>query len=269
MIRKTVWAGPRNFYPDNPEVLNKTIAKLIDTGQKKEDCKAVLMPHAGYFYSGYVAGKTISTVNIPDTIIILGPNHTGLGMPYSMLRKGAWQSPFGNISIQEELASLILKNSGYFKEDETPHIKEHAIEVEIPFLQYFNKNISIVPIIISDFVLNNYRKAAAELANAIKKFAKPVLIVISSDLTHYESHEKVKEKDSQVIEAIQELDVNKLYEKVNTNKISMCGCAPACVGLYTALNLGAKETRLIDYKTSGDITGDFTSVVGYAGLIIK
>ncbi len=231
MIRKSVWAGPRNFYPDNPETLRKTIANLTDSDQKKEDCKAVLMPHAGYFYSGKVAGKTISAVNVPDTIIILSPNHTGLGSLYSILSKGSWQTPFGNISIQEELASLMLENSGFFRQDEVPHIKEHAIEVEVPFLQYFNENISIVPVIISDYVLNNYRRAGQEIADAVKKFAKPVLIVISSDLTHYESHESAKEKDQYVIEAVKELDEEKLYDRVNTNKISMCGYAPACVGI--------------------------------------
>ncbi|MFH1093246.1 MAG: AmmeMemoRadiSam system protein B [Candidatus Omnitrophota bacterium] len=269
MIRKTVWAGPKNFYPDNPEILKKTITGFVDTSKKKENCKAVMLPHAGYFYSGSVCGKTISCVNIPDTIIILAPNHTGIGSPYSMMSKGSWQTPFGNINIQEELAALILENSGYFKKDESPHIKEHAVEVEVPFLQYFNKNISIVPVIISDFNLNNFRKAGQEIADAVKKFVKPVLIVISSDLTHYESHESAKEKDQHVIEAIMELDVEKLYKQVNARKISMCGCAPACVGIYAAKKLGANETQLIDYKTSGDTSGDFSSVVGYAGLIIK
>ncbi len=269
MIRKTVWAGPRNFYPDNPEFLKKTIQELIDPNQKKEDCLAVLMPHAGYIYSGNVAGKTISAVNIPDTIIVLAPNHTGLGLPYSLLSKGSWQTPFGDLSIQEELAGLILENSAYFRYEKAPHIKEHAIEVEIPFLQFFNKNISIVPIIISDFILSNYKKAGQEIANAIKKFGKPVLIVISSDLTHYETQENAKEKDAQVIEAIKELDEDKLYKRVNANNISMCGCAPACVGIYAAKKLGATQADLIDYKTSGDVTGDFSSVVGYAGLIIK
>ncbi|MCG2711460.1 MAG: AmmeMemoRadiSam system protein B [Candidatus Omnitrophica bacterium] len=269
MIRKTVWAGPRNFYPDKPEILKKTIEGFIDTAQKKEECKAVLMPHAGYFYSGIVAGKTISCVNIPDTIIILAPNHTGLGSPYSILSKGSWETPFGNISIQEELAAILLENSEFFRQDEAPHIKEHAIEVEVPFLQYFNKNISIVPVIISDFGLNNYRRAGGEIASAVKKFAKPVLIVISSDMTHYESHESAKEKDQYVIEAIKELDVEKLYKRVHANKISMCGCAPACVGISAVKKLGAQEARLIDYQTSGDTSGDFSSVVGYAGLIIK
>lgn len=269
MLRKTVWAGPRNFYPAAPDTLKKTIKGFIDPNQKKEICKAVLMPHAGYVYSGIVAGRTISAVNVPDTIIILGSNHTGLGTPYSMLSKGAWETPLGTIKIQEELADLILKNSEYFKEDEAPHIKEHSIEVQVPFLQYFNENISIVPIVVSDFILSNYKKAADEIANAVGKFNKPVLIVISSDLTHYEPHENAKQKDALVLNAFQELDADKLYEKVSVNKISMCGCAPACVGLLAAKKLGADQAQLIDYKTSGDITGDFSSVVGYAGLIIK
>ena len=129
MIRKTVWAGPRNFYPDNPESLKKTIKSFVDTDQEKAACKAVLMPHAGYVYSGHVAGKTISCVNVPDTIIVLAPNHTGLGSPYSMISKGSWQTPFGYVNIQEELAGMIMDGSGYFRQDEAPHIKEHAIEV--------------------------------------------------------------------------------------------------------------------------------------------
>ncbi len=269
MIRKTVWAGPRNFYPGNPEILKKTIESFIDADQVKEECRAVLMPHAGYFYSGKVAGKTISCVHIPDTVIIMAPNHTGLGSPYAILAKGSWQTPLGCIDIQEDLAGLVLENSGLFKADETPHIKEHAIEVEVPFLQYFNKNVSIVPIIISDLIMSNYRRAGQEIAEATKKFAKPVLIVISSDLTHYEPHEIAKEKDHLVIEAIKELDEEKLFLRVNADKISMCGYAPACVGIYAAKKLGAEQARLIDYKTSGETSGDFSSVVGYAGLIIK
>ena len=269
MIRKTVWAGPRNFYPDNPATLKKTITDFLDPQQQKQDCKAVLMPHAGYFYSGKVAGKTVSCVNVPNNIIVLAPNHTGLGSPYSIIAKGSWQTPFGYINIQEELASMLLENSGFFRQDEAPHIKEHAIEVEIPFLQYFNRNISILPIIISDFVLANYKRAGQEIADAIRKFNKPVLIVISSDLTHYESHESATEKDKKVIEAIIDLNEDKLYEQVNVNKISMCGCAPACVGINAAKRLGAHEAQLIDYKTSADTSGDFSSVVGYAGMVIK
>ena len=128
MIRKTVWAGPRNFYPDNPEILKKSIAGFIDSEQIKEECKAVLLPHAGYFYSGEIAGRTISCVKVPDTVIILGPNHTGIGSLYSLISKGSWQTPLGYLNIQEDLAQILLENTKFIKEDELPHIKEHSIK---------------------------------------------------------------------------------------------------------------------------------------------
>lgn len=269
MHRKAMWAGPRKFYSDDPDVLLKYLKKVVDTTGIKTDVKAVMLPHAGYFYSGAVAGKTISCVNVPDTIIILGPNHTGLGQPYSIVAKGQWSTPLGPVNVCAELASLMLQNSNLIIEDESPHINEHAIEVELPFLKYMNNNISIVPMIVSDFLVEHFEKVGNSLAQTIEQYKKSVLIVVSSDLTHYESEQQVKLKDQRVIEAILALDPKEMINRVNTEHISMCGYAPMATALFACKKLKAKTARLIDYKTSGDVTEDTSNVVGYAGIIIK
>jgi len=161
-----------------------------------------------------------------------------------------------------------LKNSELIKKDELPHLNEHSIEVEVPFLQYLNKNISIVPLIIGDYVSRNFESVADDLVRAVLNYKKPVLIVASSDMTHYEPQESAKSKDNAAIEAILEMNPQKLLSRIRERNISMCGFAPVAVALYAAKKLGAQQARLVDYQTSGDTTGDYSSVVGYAGLVI-
>lgn len=269
MNRKAMWAGPQKFYSDNQDVLLKYMKKVVDKTVTREDVKAVMLPHAGYFYSGSVSGKTISCVNVPDKIIILGPNHTGLGQPYSIVAKGQWSTPLGPVNICQELASVMLKNSNLIVEDESPHINEHSIEVELPFLKYMNNNISIVPMIVSDFLFERFEIVGNSLAQTIEQYKEPVLLVVSSDLTHYESDQQVKLKDQRAIQAILALDPKEMINRVNMEHISMCGYAPMAIALFACKKLGAKTARLIDYKTSGDVTEDFSNVVGYAGIIIQ
>ncbi|MBU4305188.1 MAG: AmmeMemoRadiSam system protein B [Candidatus Omnitrophica bacterium] len=269
MIRKSVWAGAGKFYPDNPDTLNKYLGSVVSrAGKEKTDAKAVIMPHAGYVYSGAVAGKTISQVNVYDTVIILGPNHTGFGNPYSLMASGTWKTPLGEVNIAEELAGFLLRNSELIKNDELPHLQEHSIEVEVPFLQYLNKNISIVPLIIGDYISRNFESVADDIARAVVNYKKPVLIVASSDMTHYEPLESAKSKDKAAIEAILEMNPQKLLARIREHNITMCGFAPVAVALYAAKKLGAQQARLVDYQTSGDTTGDYSSVVGYAGMVI-
>ncbi|MBU1087736.1 MAG: AmmeMemoRadiSam system protein B, partial [Candidatus Omnitrophica bacterium] len=235
----------------------------------KQPAMVIMLPHAGYFYSGAVAGKTVSYVNIPDTVIVLAPNHTGLGQPYSIVQSGVWETPLGSVKICEKLAGLMLANSPLIVEDESPHINEHAVEVQLPFLKYLNNNLSIVPMIVSDFMLSRFEAVGNSLALSIEQFAKPVLIVISSDLTHYESVQQVKAKDKKVIQSIINLDPEEMFAKVTEENISMCGFGPAAIALFACKKMRAKTATLIDYRTSGDVTHDQTSVVGYAGIIIQ
>lgn len=268
MIRKAVWAGMGKFYPGDAERLKEYLHSVIPEVKVKQQVKAVVLPHAGYMYSGAVAGKTISTVNVPDCVLILSPCHTGLGRPYSLMAEGTWITPLGQIKVNEKLVNAILGNSRLIEVDESAHIHEHAIEVELPFLRYLNDNVTIVPMVVADFVIENYKKVGAALAASILQYNEPVLIVASSDMSHYEPQKVAKEKDTMAIEAVMELNPEKLLKIVRENKISMCGIIPVAVALFACKELAAKKAELIDYQTSGDITGDYSSVVGYAGIII-
>ena len=269
MIREAVWAGTRKFYPDDKLSLIKYLEKVIDLDAEKKQAKAVMLPHAGYFYSGAVAGKTVSRIKVPDTVIILGPNHTGLGMPYSIVCHGLWKTPIGDIEIAEDLADIILDGSSLITEDETAHIKEHSIEVELPFLKYLNPDVRIVPVIVSDFLLDRLQAVGNSISDSIKKYNKPVLIVVSSDMSHYEPQETVEKKDKMAIESILAMDPEQLYNRKNKEYISMCGFAPAIVALYACKRLGAGSAELVDYRTSAEANNDPSSVVGYAGIVIS
>jgi AmmeMemoRadiSam system protein B len=164
---------------------------------------------------------------------------------------------------------LLIESSDLITEDETPHIKEHSIEVELPFLKYINKDVDIVPIIISDFLLERFELVGKAIASVVKNSGKNVLIVVSTDMTHYESHEQAKKQDKKAIESILALDPEGLFNRVNEEHISMCGFGPATVALFACKQLGCKKARLVEYKTSGDVTRDKSSVVGYAGIVIE
>jgi len=266
MIRKPVVAG--QFYPQTEAGLNKMLAKLIDAGAEKEEVRGVIMPHAGYVYSGYVAGITISKADIKKTAIILGANHTGTGSPFSIMTRGSWMTPLGEAKIDIEIAESILKESTLLKEDSLAHLYEHSIEVEIPFLQYLRKDIKIVPMVISNRDIKDYQRLGKEIADGFKKIGRAALFVASTDMTHYESKEKAEEKDRLAIDAVLALDEEKLFNVVKENNISMCGVAPTCTLISVCKNLGAKKAGLVKYQTSGDISGDYASVVGYAGFVI-
>lgn len=267
-IRKAAVAG--QFYPANPKELKSEVESFIENQARPKDAIACVMPHAGYMYSGRVAGKTISNVKVREKAVILGPNHTGYGEPFAIMTEGVFQMPFGDIEIDAGLSRKILNNSRYLKEDCVSHIYEHSLEVELPFLQHFRNQIKIVPITVSAGDLKSYKDLGTEISDTIKalKLEKSVLLVASSDMTHYESKDSAEKKDKLAIEAILELDENKLAEIVSKFDISMCGLGPVTVALSAAKALGAKNAQLIDYQTSGDVTGDYTSVVGYAGIII-
>jgi AmmeMemoRadiSam system protein B len=263
-----MWAGPGKFYSRDKERLIHYLDRVLATDAPRVQARAVIMPHAGYAYSGAVAAKTITKVKVPDTVLLLGPNHTGLGRPYSLMSTGVWKTPLGEVPVQEPLAKLLLEHSEFICEDETAHVHEHSIEVQLPFLQYLNAKVSIVPIVVSDQVSSHFTFVAGEMAKALTAFEKPVLIVASSDMTHYEPQEKAKSNDAVAIEAILALDPVKLLAKVKKLSISMCGVAPVALALFMCRELGARRAELIEYQTSGDTSGDYASVVGYAGVVI-
>jgi AmmeMemoRadiSam system protein B/AmmeMemoRadiSam system protein A len=266
MIRQPVVAG--QFYPDSPPQLKEMIQGMVDEKAEKEEVIGLVSPHAGYIYSGPVAGATISRIKFKDTFIIIGPNHTGMGRPLSIMTEGVWKTPLGKVEIDSELAKQILAASSYLEEDSAAHQYEHSIEVQLPFLQYFKKDFKLVPIILSFSTGATYREIGREMAKAIKALNRQVVIIASSDMTHYEPQESAQWKDNQAIEAILDLDEDELLRRVDELRISMCGYAPAVSLISAAKELGAKRAELVRYQTSGDTTGNYTSVVGYAGIII-
>jgi AmmeMemoRadiSam system protein B len=267
-IRKPAVAG--QFYPSSKQELKNQIEALINKNARKRDCVACMLPHAGYMYSGLVAGETVSHINIKDKIILLGPNHTGYGKPFSIMTEGVWQTPLGDVRIDSVLAHKILNKSSYLEDDDLAHVYEHSLEVELPFLQYFKSGFEIVPIAFASDDLQELKEVGKEIASAIQDSDNKgnSMLLASSDMTHYEAEIDAQNKDKQAIDAILDLNEDKLMEKIRKFNISMCGYAPVIVMLKAAKILGAKTAELVKYQTSGDVTGDKTSVVGYAGIAI-
>ena len=266
MIRKPVVAG--SFYPASPSQLEEMITGMVDDSAPREEVVGLICPHAGYIYSGPVAGAAISRIRFTDTFIIMGPNHTGLGKPFSIMTSGTWETPLGNVEIDAELAQKLAGNSSYLEEDVNAHLREHSVEVQIPFLQHFKKDIRIVPIVLSHASGSVYKEIGLEIAEVLNGLERDVIILASSDMTHYEPEEQARRKDSSAIEAILRLDEDELLERIAEQNITMCGYAPVVALISAAKAMEARRAELVRYQTSGESSGDYSSVVGYAGLII-
>jgi AmmeMemoRadiSam system protein B len=267
MIRNAVVAG--QFYPASASELKATIEGMVKKEEDKEEVIGLVSPHAGYIYSGPVAGAVISRIRFKDSFIIIGPNHTGAGKPLSIMTEGIWKTPLGEIEIDSELGKKMLEISRHLEEDDGAHIYEHSIEVQLPFLQYFKPDFKLVPIVFGYSSGTIYKEIGREIAKAVKELGKEVVIIASSDMSHYEPQASAQKKDTQAIGAILKLDEDELLKRVFEFNITMCGYAPAVSLIVAAKELGATGAELVKYQTSGDVTGDFSSVVGYAGIIIK
>ena len=279
-IRKPAVAG--SFYDGDTKSLNIQIencflhklgpGKLPSTiikGERK--IVGLISPHAGYMYSGPVAANGFYKIALdgkPDTIIILGPNHRGFGEDISIMVEGKWKTPLGELEIDTEIAEIILKNSKIIKNDPKAHQYEHSIEVQLPFIQYiFGKNIKFVPICMTRQDINTDIEIAESICSSVAD--KNILIIASSDFTHYEPQEYAENADKQAINAILDFNHKKLYNMIYRQNLTMCGPGPITVMLNACKILGAKKTELLKYATSGDITGMYDQVVGYASLIVS
>jgi len=267
-IRKPVVAG--QFYPGTEKALKEQIASLANWQKQKKEVIACILPHAGYIYSGKVAAEVVSGIVVKENILLLGPNHTGNGAVFSIMPKGLWQTPLGQIKINENLAKAILKNSVYLQADFLAHLAEHSIEVELPILQYARADFSIVPLAIGPAEPDIYKQIGKELASAIKEanLQDSLLIVASSDMTHYEPQKIAEEKDDLAIKAILEMDEDKLWKNLRKYDITTCGYGPVIILLSLVKGLGAQKAELIKYQTSAEVSADYSSVVGYAGIVI-
>jgi len=271
ILRRPAVAG--RFYPGNADDLrSEASAYLSDANSaRREIPKPVIgciAPHAGYVYSGHVAGAVFARIEVPRRCVVLCPNHTGMGRALAVMSEGAWQTPLGDVPIDGELAAALKARFPALNEDLAAHLVEHAVEVELPFLLLRQPELRIVPIALGTREFETLEQLGLALADVIAAQIDPVLIVASSDMNHYESDAVTRVKDHRAIERILTLDPRGLFDVVTQQDISMCGLGPAVVMLTAARQLGARSAELVRYATSGDISGDRERVVGYAGVIV-
>jgi len=267
MARPPAVAG--RFYPEDPQGLLEEVQRHLDIETSKVRAQGVIVPHAAFMYSGDVAGSVYSRIEIPDTVILLGPNHTGMGERIAISSNGSWIMPFGDLEIDANLAKAILENLPIARESEDAHRLEHSLETQLPFLQYFRKQFKFVPICLMRLNFDECRMLAKAIVLAIQSCDRSVLIVASSDMTHYESHARASEKDHRAIDQILKMDPEGLFRTVEKGGITMCGVNPATVMLAACKELGATQVELVKYMTSGEISGDMDQVVGYAGVVVR
>lgn len=255
------------FYPAQPERMRAELGRLVATGAATRAARAVVVPHAAWEYSGRVAGEVYGRIRCPRLAIVMGPNHTGLGPRGSIMARGRWALPGGDIPIAEELAAAILEATPLLEDDMRAHAEEHAVEVQLPFLRWSSPELAFVPIVLGRTDLAFCEEVGRALARVIEDRREPVLLVCSTDLNHYEPQRLSNRKDRLAIEAMLGLDPARLALTVGERRISMCGVGPAIATLSALRTLGPDGAELVRYETSGDVSGDLARVVGYAGLI--
>lgn len=281
MIRLPAVAG--QFYFADKDKLKQQIENcfthelgpgtLPETNEKKSDKRILgaIIPHAGYMFSGAAAAhayKALSEIKKPDVVIIIGPNHTGVGSGLSIFPEGTWKTPLGEVDVDKEFANAILKHGEMMDLDDLAHKYEHSIEVQLPFLQYIWPDIKIVPICMMLHDLDACDDVAYSIIDAAEELKKTVLILASSDFSHYVPERVAEELDDLAIQNVIKLDEEKLIKTIERKKISMCGYAPISSMLVAVKEMGAKKAEVLKYYTSGEILGDKSQVVGYASVII-
>lgn len=267
-VRLPAVAG--RFYPGHREELLREIRQYT-TPSPAPLVRAIgcVVPHAGYMYSGHVAGQVFSRLEIPEHCIVLCPNHTGYGVALATMATSSWQTPLGEVRASQHLGKDLLQRFPLLKEDRAAHHSEHAIEVELPFLQVRQNDLHILPIAIGTRDFEILRALGQALADVIDASENTALIIASSDMNHYESDAVTRVKDRKAIERVLALDPHGLWDTVTNEGISMCGFGPTIVMLTAARILGATSATLVRYATSGEVSGDFEHVVGYAGIIVQ
>lgn len=268
MIRKPAWAG--RFYPDDSKELARDVEEYLRGAEAPAEGKTLLamVPHAGYMFSGGVAGKTLGTANLAKTIVLLGPNHTGMGTPFSVWDEGRWEVPGGALDVNAAFATALLATDSRFTSDCQAHLSEHSLEVMIPFLRAIDPEATIVPVSVSNSNPQSLVETGRLLARVISDWSEPVSILVSSDMSHMIPADRAQKLDHMAIDCVTRLDPSALFSTVMENRITMCGVLPMTMGLEAACALGATHAELVAYANSGDVLGDHSEVVGYAGMLV-
>lgn len=269
-VRSPAVAG--RFYPHKRETLLREVDRYLEpespAEQPMDRAVGCVVPHAGYIYSGHVAGAVYRLLPPCSRYVILGPNHWGRGAALAIMSAGQWQTPLGPVTLDTGLANEIQAKCRLVTEDAEAHCSEHSLEVQIPFLQRHSGTFTFVPIAVGLADYPSLELLGRAVAAAVKNSKEPVIIVASSDMNHYEPDGITREKDEKAIEKILQLDPAGLLQIIRDENISMCGYAPTIIMLTAAKELGAHEARLIRHATSADTGGDADSVVGYAGIVV-
>ena len=266
MLRLPAVAG--RFYPSDPIELTTVVRKYTKKAHTNppEKVKACLVPHAGYVYSGHVAGAVFSRIVLPRKIVILGVRHFPRGEQAAILSRGAWRTPIGDAAIDESLAGLLRRECSLLREDGVAHSAEHSLEVQLPFLQVLVPGFAFAPVALGTVRFDDLVLVGEGIARALASQHEDALLLTTSDLNHYEDDATTRLKDGKAIEQLLTLNARGLYDICRQEDISMCGLGPA-VAMLTALHaLGAKKAELVKYATSAEVSGDVKAAVGYAGM---
>ncbi len=278
MIRKPAVAGI--FYENKPDMLKKCIEHCFmhDLGPGNipimghiREIKGAIVPHAGYMYSGPIAAHSYYKIvedGFPETFVILCPNHTGLGSGVSISSDKQWKTPLGNVNVDTEFTNYLFENSNIMDLDNLAHLKEHSCEVQLPFLQYFNEDFKVVPISMGLQDINTAKDVAEAINNAKNELDKDIIVLASTDFTHYQSQDIASKQDYSLLDSISNFDVSGMYSKIQEHNITICGYGPVAATLIFAKSNNANNSQFLKYATSGDITKDYAAVVGYASEIL-
>ena len=266
-IRQPAVAGL--FYASHREELERDVRRFLGAPAPARPAVGAVVPHAGYVYSGPVAGAVYARLAIPRSAIILCPNHTGLGAPAALDPSQAWRTPLGDVPLARRLADRLLALAPSLEKDGAAHRREHSLEVQLPFLQVRRADVEIVPVCLRTASLPLCREVGEALAEVVRDEEEPPLLLASSDMNHYESRAVGRAKDDLALARIEAVDAEGLFQTVLARSISMCGFLPATALLFAARALGASRAEVAARRDSGDETGDDSSVVGYAGVVIS
>jgi AmmeMemoRadiSam system protein B len=268
------------FYPAQPETLQAEVRRLLSPRQAPQPVKAIVSPHAGLGYSGTVAGAVYARIQCPMIFLLLGPNHRGVGESVALMVEGEWETPLGTVAIDQEVATGLRSACSLIQEDPIAHAGEHSLEVQLPFLQLLGEAFQIVPLVLGLIPYEVCQELAHAVAQTVQRTSRTVVIVASTDMTHCGHHYRhlppagltahafACQEDRYAIDRMLALDAKGLYRVVRQRHITMCGFVPTTVALLACQELGATAATLVRYMTSGDISGDLDTVVGYAGLLI-
>lgn len=267
MHRSPAVAG--HFYPSRPEILRRDLETYIESSTSPQPALGCVVPHAGIEYSGHVAGAVYGRLAPVSSYVILCPNHTGLGRPLAILSAGEWETPLGEVVVDTPVALALKQACPLLEEDAEAHRREHSLEVQLPFLQYRQREFRMVPIAVGTGDFKSLEELGRAIGEVLAGLTPRPVVIASSDLNHYEPDAINRAKDKKAVDRILALDPGGLYETVQKENITMCGYGPTVAMLTAALALGAREGELVRYANSGDVTGDRSAVVGYAGILIR